>query len=134
MIEDFVVRELNYKLFFVESVCDDPVIVEQNICEVKVSSPDYTNVSKDTVLGDFLQRISHYEESYEPLDEDVEKHLSFMKIFNTGEKVLVHKHEGHLQARIVYYLMNIHIMPRTIYLSRVSFFSKKIRKTQNLLL
>lgn len=37
-----------------------------------------------------------------------------------GEKVLVHKHEGHLQARIVYYLMNIHITPRTIYLTRVS--------------
>ena len=32
---------------------------------------------------------------------------------------MVHKHEGHLQARIVYYLMNIHITPRTIYLTRV---------------
>jgi hypothetical protein len=37
----------------------------------------------------------------------------------TGEKVVVHKHEGHIQSRIVYYLMNIHITPRTIYLTRV---------------
>lgn len=43
---------------------------------------------------------------------------TFMKIYNTGEKVLVHKHEGHIQSRIVYYLMNIHIVPRTIYLTR----------------
>lgn len=35
-----------------------------------------------------------------------------------GEKVVVHKHEGHIQSRIVYYLMNIHIVPRTIYLTR----------------
>ena len=34
--------------------------------------------------------------------------------------MLVHKHEGHIQSRIVYYLMNIHITPRTIYLTRVT--------------
>lgn len=37
----------------------------------------------------------------------------------SGQKVVVHKHEGHIQARIVYYLMNTHITPRTIYLTRV---------------
>lgn len=56
---------------------------------------------------------------YHILDESRERHLSFMKIYNTGEKVIVHKHEGHIQSRIVYYLMNIHITPRTIYLTRV---------------
>eukprot|EP00096_Caligus_rogercresseyi_P014290 TRINITY_DN6789_c0_g1_i1.p1 TRINITY_DN6789_c0_g1~~TRINITY_DN6789_c0_g1_i1.p1 ORF type:complete len:248 (+),score=45.36 TRINITY_DN6789_c0_g1_i1:545-1288(+) len=48
----------------------------------------------------------------------MEPHLSFMKIFNAGQKVLVHKHEGHIQSRVVYYLMNIKITPRTIYLTR----------------
>lgn len=88
--------------------------------EVKISSPDYKCMKEDVVLRDFLQRIEHYQERYEPLDETKESGLSYMKIFNTGEKVLVHKHEGHIQARIVYYLMNIHIIPRTIYLTRVS--------------
>ncbi|KAI5744443.1 hypothetical protein M8J76_002304 [Diaphorina citri] len=102
MIHEMVVDKMGYKLFFVESVCDDPSIIEQNIMEVK----------------DFLQRIMHYEERYEALNEESEAALSFMRIYNTGEKVLVHKHEGHIQARIVYYLMNIHIVPRTIYLTR----------------
>lgn len=88
--------------------------------EVKISSPDYTNMNKDSILADFLKRIEHYQEKYQPLDEIQESDLSFMKIYNTGQKVLVHKHEGHIQARIVYYLMNIHITPRTIYLTRVS--------------
>lgn len=31
MIEDIVVKKMGYKLFFVESICDDPQIIEQNI-------------------------------------------------------------------------------------------------------
>ena len=75
-------------------------------------------MNKEEVLADFMLRIEHYQEKYQPLDENRERDLSFMKIYNTGEKVLVHKHEGHIQSRIVYYLMNIHIVPRTIYLTR----------------
>lgn len=89
-----------------------------SLAQVKVSSPDYANMKKEDVLADFMQRIEHYQERYQPLDEECENDLSFMKIYNTGEKVLVHKHEGHIQSRIVYYLMNIHIVPRTIYLTR----------------
>ncbi|KAK9722966.1 Histidine phosphatase superfamily (branch 1) [Popillia japonica] len=118
VIQNIVVDRMGFKLFFVESICDDPSIIEQNIMEVKVSSPDYTNMNKDAALTDFLKRIEHYQERYQPLDEEQEKNVAFMKIYNTGEKVVVHKHEGHVQARIVYYLMNIHITPRTIYLTR----------------
>lgn len=118
VIHNTIVNKMGFKLFFVESVCDDPTIIEQNIMEVKVSSPDYTDMDKDAALNDFMQRIAHYQEKYQPLDEKLEPNKSFMKIYNTGQKVLVHKHEGHVQARIVYYLMNIHITPRTIYLTR----------------
>ncbi|KAL1137606.1 hypothetical protein AAG570_009302 [Ranatra chinensis] len=118
LIYDIVVKKMGYKLFFVESVCDDPQIIEQNIKEVKVNSPDYQNMDRERALSDFLLRIDHYKEKYEPLDEKTESSLSFMKIYNTGEKVVVHKHEGHIQSRIVYYLMNIHIIPRTIYITR----------------
>lgn len=83
-------------------------------------------MNTDAVLRDFLLRIEHYQEKYELLDEVIEKELSYMKIYNTGEKVVVHKHEGHIQSRIVYYLMNIHITPRTIYLTRVCELKKEI--------
>ncbi|XP_019766645.2 6-phosphofructo-2-kinase/fructose-2,6-bisphosphatase isoform X2 [Dendroctonus ponderosae] len=118
VIQDYVVNKMGFKLFYVESICDDPQIIEQNIMEVKISSPDYANMNKEAVLDDFIKRIQHYQEKYSPLDEEKESDVSFMKIYNTGEKVVVHKHEGHVQARIVYYLMNIHITPRTIYLTR----------------
>jgi len=113
-----IVVERGYKLFFVESICDDDKIIESNIKEVKITSPDYHNVGEDEVVDDFLKRIEHYQAQYQTLDEAMESDYSFMKIFNCGKKVLVHKHEGHIQSRIVYYLMNIHIVPRTIYLCR----------------
>ena len=50
-----------FKLFFVESICDDPKIIEANILEVKVTSPDYKHFDKEKVLHDFLERIKHYE-------------------------------------------------------------------------
>ena len=120
MIEDVVVKQRKFKLLFVESICDDPNIIEQNIMEVKVSSPDYTNMNKDEAISDFRLRIEHYQEKYEPLDEELEKDFSFMKIYNTGEKIIIHKHEGHIQSRIVYFLMSCHIARRHIYLTRVS--------------
>lgn len=41
-----------------------------------------------------MQRIEHYQKAYQSLDEKLESAYSFMKIFNAGEKVLVHRHEG----------------------------------------
>ncbi|XP_034140704.1 6-phosphofructo-2-kinase/fructose-2,6-bisphosphatase 1 [Drosophila guanche] len=118
LIYNIVVKQHGFRLFFVESICDDPQIIEQNILEVKVSSPDYLNMNTELVVRDFLQRIEHYEERYQPIDEVTESHLSFMKVYNAGKKVVVYNNEGHVESRIVYYLMNIHITPRTIYLTR----------------
>lgn len=114
-----VVLEKGFKLFFVESICDDSVIVEANIRAVKVTSPDYADIGdKDEAVSDFKQRIQHYVDQYQTLDETMEPSYSFMKIFNGGKKVSVYQHEGHIQSRIVYFLMNIRVVPRTIYLCR----------------
>uniref|UniRef100_A0A672LI30 6-phosphofructo-2-kinase/fructose-2,6-bisphosphatase-like n=1 Tax=Sinocyclocheilus grahami TaxID=75366 RepID=A0A672LI30_SINGR len=111
-------KEKGYKVFFIESVCDDPEIIEANIMQVKLSSPDYENYDKEEALVDFLKRIDCYKMSYVPLDEEKDRHLSFIKIFNVGSRYLVNRVQDHIQSRIVYYLMNIHVTPRSIYLSR----------------
>lgn len=114
-----IVVEKGFKLFFIESICDDESIVDTNIKDVKTNSPDYVDCGVTDVINDFKKRIEHYESLYEPLDEDSgDKEYSFIKVYNAGKKVMVYQHEGHIQSRIVYYLMNIHIVPRTIYLCR----------------
>lgn len=44
--------------------------------------------------------------------------LSFIKVINVGQRFLVNRVQDYIQSKIVYYLMNIHVQPRTIYLCR----------------
>ena len=44
--------------------------------------------------------------------------LSFIKVIDVGRRYLVNRIQDHIQSKIVYYLMNIHVQPRTIYLCR----------------
>lgn len=83
-----IVVEKGFKLFFVESVCFDESIIESNIREVKVTSPDYVAFNNiDEVVADFRKRIKHYEALYETIDEKEEHDYSFIKIFDAGKKV-----------------------------------------------
>ncbi|XP_075039133.1 6-phosphofructo-2-kinase/fructose-2,6-bisphosphatase 4 isoform X1 [Mixophyes fleayi] len=107
-----------FKTFFVESVCVDPDVIAENIVQVKLGSPDYLNCSSEEATEDFMKRIDCYRNSYEPLDENYDKELSYIKIMDVGRRYLVNRVVDHIQSRIVYYLMNIHVTPRSIYLCR----------------
>lgn len=39
-------------------------------------------------------------------------------MIDVGRRYLVNRIQDHIQSKIVYYLMNIHVQPRTIYLCR----------------
>ncbi|XP_039863527.1 6-phosphofructo-2-kinase/fructose-2,6-bisphosphatase 2-like isoform X2 [Simochromis diagramma] len=108
-----------YKVFFVESVCDDPDVIAENIMDVKVSSPDYPERDRESVMGDFLKRIECYKVTYQPLDPDEhDKNLSFIQVINVGRSFLVNRVQDYIQSKIVYYLMNIHVHSHSIYLCR----------------
>uniref|UniRef100_A0A914WX09 6-phosphofructo-2-kinase domain-containing protein n=1 Tax=Plectus sambesii TaxID=2011161 RepID=A0A914WX09_9BILA len=112
-------RDPKFRVFFVESVCDDPKIIEQNITDVKINSPDYKGrMEAEQAKEDFMKRIENYKIQYEPLDEDDDYDLSFIKVINAGRSFFVHNVAGHVQSRVVYFLMNIHLSPRSIYLTR----------------
>uniref|UniRef100_A0A8C6V7R1 6-phosphofructo-2-kinase domain-containing protein n=1 Tax=Naja naja TaxID=35670 RepID=A0A8C6V7R1_NAJNA len=85
---------------------------------VKLGSPDYVDCASDEATEDFMKRIECYKNSYETLDENLDKDLSYIKIMDVGRSYLVNHVMDHIQSRIVYYLMNIHVTPRSIYLCR----------------
>lgn len=105
---------------FIESVCDDQELILANIKEVKLSSPDYVNVDADTAVADFKERIRHYEEVYQTISEDgPEGESSFIKLINVGAKAIINRIQDYRQSRIIFFLMNLHIKPRSIFISRV---------------
>ncbi|CAL8083901.1 unnamed protein product [Calicophoron daubneyi] len=108
----------NLDVLFVESICNDPKVIEENVLEVKVSSPDYVGMDREEAMKDFMLRMQHYEAQYVPIDDDLDKDWSYIKIFNQGQRYLANRIEGNINSRIAYYLMNIRVKKRTIYLTR----------------
>ncbi len=109
----------NIRTIYVESKCDDEALVMANILEVKTTSPDYEGQDPEVAAQDFRNRIRNYEKVYQTIDED-EKDLTYVKLINVGRQVIINAIQDYLQSRVVYYLMNLHIKPRSIWLSRVS--------------
>ncbi|CRK34239.1 hypothetical protein BN1708_019447, partial [Verticillium longisporum] len=91
-----------------------------NIRDVKATSPDYAGQDPEQAALDFRNRIRNYEQVYTSIDEDGDENsYTFLKIMDVGKQVIINRIQDYLQSRIVYYLMNLHIRPRSIWLSRV---------------
>ena len=114
----------NIETLYVESKCDDEELIMSNIIEVKTTSPDYKGQDPEMAAKDFRNRIRNYEKVYQTIDED-ERDLTYVKLINVGGQVIINQIRDYLQSRVVYYLMNLHIRPRSIWLSRVYIFSPK---------
>lgn len=110
-------RCLPLKLIFIESICTDEAIIEKNIWESKINLPDYEHMKKkrDKAFADFMQRIRNYESIYQKMDED---HLSWVKLINNGQKVVINRIHGFLPGRIVQFITNLHAIPHSFYLTR----------------
>ncbi|KAG9246470.1 6-phosphofructo-2-kinase-domain-containing protein [Calycina marina] len=104
---------------YVESKCDDEDLIMSNILEVKTTSPDYQGQDPEEAAKDFRDRIRNYEKVYETIDDNgSENDLTYIKLLNVGKQCIINLIQDYLQSRVVYYLMNLHIKPRSIWLSR----------------
>ena len=104
------------QVVFVESVCTDPALIEHNVRENKISSPDYQGMDPDAAVADFRRRIALYERAYESLSND-EGH-AYVKVIDVGREVVAHRIHGYLPGRLVGFLMNLHTSARPILLTR----------------
>jgi broad specificity phosphatase PhoE/predicted kinase len=104
-----------HEVVYVESICNDPGLVEANIRATKSRSPDYEGVPEEEAVRDFRMRIAHYESAYEEVEEDEGR---FVKIVDVGRTMVLHKIEGYLLARVVHFLLNLHVQPRGVWLTR----------------
>jgi broad specificity phosphatase PhoE/predicted kinase len=102
-------------LLFVEIVNQDPAVVEANLRETKLSSPDYAGVDEAAALADFRARIAHYASVYESLGED---EGAWLRIIDRGRRVEIHEVYGWIPGRIVGFLTNLQVTRRPIWLTR----------------
>ncbi|CAD7946236.1 unnamed protein product [Amoebophrya sp. A120] len=56
---------------FLESTCNEPEVLNANLNIKLEKSPDYAGLDRGKAREDLVQRILHYEQVYEPLEEEV---------------------------------------------------------------
>ncbi|QPG73027.1 hypothetical protein FOA43_000331 [Brettanomyces nanus] len=103
---------------FLESYCDDESKVRANIQDINQTSPDYMDKTVEYTLADLKKKIRFYDSFYEPMNVEYEGDCTFIKVLNLSSEILINRIESYLQSRIVYYVMNLHVKPRYIWLSR----------------
>ncbi|KAG2267590.1 hypothetical protein Bca52824_062145 [Brassica carinata] len=106
------------KIIFLETLCNDERIIERNIRLKIQQSPDYAEGTDfEAGVRDFRDRLANYEKVYEPVEEG-----SYIKMIDmvsgNGGQIQVNNISGYLPGRIVFFLVNTHLTPRPILLTR----------------
>eukprot|EP00292_Cryptomonas_paramecium_P003144 CAMPEP_0113686580 /NCGR_PEP_ID=MMETSP0038_2-20120614/15377_1 /TAXON_ID=2898 /ORGANISM="Cryptomonas paramecium" /LENGTH=621 /DNA_ID=CAMNT_0000606935 /DNA_START=151 /DNA_END=2013 /DNA_ORIENTATION=- /assembly_acc=CAM_ASM_000170 len=122
MLLERVQQESGVEVLFVESICTDHKILETNLAEKVRLSPDFRGMDLHTAMRDLKTRIANYEAIYETLDEtevDTQQNsISFIKVINLSSKIIANQVHGGVARGILTFLMNLHNVPRPIFLLR----------------
>ncbi|GMH12546.1 hypothetical protein Nepgr_014387 [Nepenthes gracilis] len=106
------------KIIFLETLCNDKRIIERNIRLKVQQSADYAEETDfEAGCRDFRNRLENYEKVYETVEEG-----SYIKMIDMvsgyGGQIQVNNISGYLPGRIVFFLVNTHLTPRPILLTR----------------
>lgn len=113
------------KILFLESTCDDPKLIEQNV-RLKLSGPDYRQIDPEVAVKDFTERLRNYEKVYEPIGEYEEQNantngqgsIQYVKMINVGKKIITYNIQGFLASQTIYFLLNFNLSARLICITR----------------
>lgn len=108
-------QEKGFECAFLENLCFDKSIVEANIAQTKLGSPDYAGIRTQQAIDDFRKRIAHYESVYEPIEDTK---LRWIKIIDAGRQIIVNRCDSYLLSKIATFVMNLNIRPKTLWFSR----------------
>lgn len=114
-------RRAQVSVIFIESLCGDQDVIEENVKMVKTSSPDYQHYSdRDESVKDFMERIGHYQRIYESVDPN--SAVPVVRLIDLGRRYEVYglAREGGLcqKARLAHFLINLQPKLGPIYVCR----------------
>mmetsp|Transcript_24035 Transcript_24035/g.74106 ORF Transcript_24035/g.74106 Transcript_24035/m.74106 type:complete len:457 (-) Transcript_24035:39-1409(-) len=103
---------------FVETICDDPHVLEANMLTKVRNSPDFEGMDEAAALTDLKQRTAHYEAAYESLEDG--EGASYIKLYNFSSKVTCSLCYGRVTRVVLPFLMAVHVDERPIYLVAIA--------------
>lgn len=100
---------------FVESLCDDQELIDENFRYKVANSPDFKGMGVEEAMEDLRKRVKKYEDQYETITDDSQ---SYIKMFNLSTKLFVNHIYGRMAKTIVPALMAWNTGSRPIFLCR----------------
>lgn len=120
-VHDFILaHNPTYKVIFLESLCEDPDVRDNNVRMKLLKSPDYAGVPYEEAKKDFLQRLAHYEKLFKPVGVDpAEQDLSYIKLINLSSHLVAHRVYGRITTTLLPYVTALHLGRRPVWLIRM---------------
>ena len=104
------------RVIFIEVICDDQTVLNENILHKVRCSPDFHGMSLEDALFDFKERISNYTKVYDSIDKIQDRNLSYIQLENMGNSAVLNKIYGRMTTLVLPYLMALHVGTRPIWL------------------
>uniref|UniRef100_A0A1B6D337 6-phosphofructo-2-kinase domain-containing protein n=2 Tax=Clastoptera arizonana TaxID=38151 RepID=A0A1B6D337_9HEMI len=117
-VQEYFSKNLGFKVMFVECICDDKDLLEKNMKETLELSNDYKDMGREKAKEDFCHKIEHYLEQYETINPKAESRFTYVKCYNGGENLTVHRINGPHQGKILSFLSSYRPQQKTLYFSR----------------
>lgn len=114
-------------IVFVESICDDKELLEENFKYKVTNSPDFSGLSLQDGIADLRDRVKKYEETYQTITDDS---CSYIKIFNLSSKLMANQIYGRMSKLVVPALMAWNIGTRPIFICRAGETSDDAKDTE----
>lgn len=124
MIEKYIKLKISecqrikkYNIIWIESFIDSEKILSK-IFTTKIVSDDYKDWEQEKALADYKKRIEIFEKIYDPISDENDPEVSYIKFKNQGVEIESKNLQGYLGGKIISFLVNLRFGDKPIFLSR----------------
>ncbi|XP_014285658.1 6-phosphofructo-2-kinase/fructose-2,6-bisphosphatase [Halyomorpha halys] len=118
LLHDFFVKQLSYKILFIECILDDTNLIQENIKETAQLSEDYSHMEFKKAVNEINEKINMFSSVYKPICPRTEASYSYIKFNNAGENINVHRLDGPYQTKVLGFVSCFRPIRKTLYFSR----------------
>ncbi|CAO3632707.1 unnamed protein product [Cunninghamella blakesleeana] len=118
-------KSKDIQVLFIESLCDDEELIRKNIRDVKILSSTKNTIGEEEAIHQYIHDLKlKYNHIYQTIgnknkmDDEEDELYTYIKLINAGNQYIINLVHGYLESRVVYYLMNLNIKKKYIWLSR----------------
>ncbi|XP_073978129.1 6-phosphofructo-2-kinase/fructose-2,6-bisphosphatase-like [Rhodnius prolixus] len=119
LLYSLFVKQLGFKILFIECIVEDEILLEGNINDTVRLSEDYAHLEYNQAVKEIQKKIKQFSSTYVPISKNTESIFSYIKFYNAGENIFVHRIDGPFQTKVLNFVSCFRPMrKKTLYFTR----------------